>query len=420
MKVKKSETKLPLRYKSKYFSTGEMLYLFSRYQKYSKGKTNLKVKRLLQGCKEKNAFFGYISSFDRDDDSSLEFEEFLELIGVLSRSTLQKRLAVLFDALSNDNEKNILTKMTFFTKMQELVSNDTQKDLQMIFKDKKKLKKDQFILNCFNNKTIFSFLERLEKQISKYTDKMEKKHKASTIKYPLDRTNEIEDTEVPASISAICMNLDAKMKKNAFKLENELHTLNKEEMKFCESIVNAIGGGYIDDIDFSEVPFIILLNALRVILKSLPETLFTQLISKKLLSVEPESIEVEKILKKVLNKIPRCNYKSIKCVASVFHDLFLTCPPKTSHAISSFFLCSFFNAKNQQETKNASFYLKFLCENVNELFVETPSEGETTFSTDTNSDENSFPNVMLHTMNSPRSKLLRKNSNTSNSTEIQF
>ena len=52
----------------------------------------MKIKNLLEGCDEKSSFKLYISAFDLDKDSCLEFEEFLELLGVTMRSTIQKRL----------------------------------------------------------------------------------------------------------------------------------------------------------------------------------------------------------------------------------------------------------------------------------------------------------------------------------------
>jgi Ca2+-binding EF-hand superfamily protein len=47
---------------------------------------------LLKGSKEKKVFKTFISSFDSNQDTYLEFEEFLELLGVTMRSTIQKRL----------------------------------------------------------------------------------------------------------------------------------------------------------------------------------------------------------------------------------------------------------------------------------------------------------------------------------------
>ena len=70
----------------------EILYLYTCFEKYSKGKPKLKIKNLLEGCEEQVSFLPFISSFDLRKDSSLEFEEFLELLGITIRSTLQKRL----------------------------------------------------------------------------------------------------------------------------------------------------------------------------------------------------------------------------------------------------------------------------------------------------------------------------------------
>ena len=66
--------------------------MFSRFQKYSKGKSLLKAQNLVKRNKEKDVFLVFISVFDSDQDSFLEFEELLELVGVVKRATIQKRL----------------------------------------------------------------------------------------------------------------------------------------------------------------------------------------------------------------------------------------------------------------------------------------------------------------------------------------
>ena len=205
--------------------------------------------------------------------------------------------------------------------MGTLGKKNKREELEKIFKEKKVIKKDQFVLNCFNNGAILGYFEKLGKEISKFTDGIEKKYKVSTIKLPLDKTSEFETAQVPSSIFALCNSLGSYLKQKNFEISNELHTLNDEELILCESIVNAISTGYTKEIDFSEISFILILNTLKVILKSLPESLFTEIVSRKLLSVDPESIEREKILKRAIEKIPLCNYKP----SVVFPKFFTNC-----------------------------------------------------------------------------------------------
>jgi hypothetical protein len=68
------------------------MYLFNCFEKYSEGKPKLKIKNLLIGCEEKASFLPFISSFSTNKKIELEFEEFLELLGITIRSTIQKRL----------------------------------------------------------------------------------------------------------------------------------------------------------------------------------------------------------------------------------------------------------------------------------------------------------------------------------------
>jgi hypothetical protein len=142
--------------------------------------------------------------------------------------------------------------------MNKLMNNTTKADLSNIFSNCKTLKKDQFVLNCFNNKTILEFFGRLEKKLMKFTNHLEKKLKNVKHKFPLDRTSKIEQRDVPITISTLCEKINNLLSKKEFEIEKELHILSTKEKEYCESVVNAIIAGFIEEIDFSEVPFIIL------------------------------------------------------------------------------------------------------------------------------------------------------------------
>ena len=265
------------------------------------------------------------------------------------------------------DEKMFLMDTEYLEKMKHK-KQDNKENLKMIFKGKKIIQRDQFVLNCFDNKSILGYLGKLEKQLNKYTDEIEKKYATSPLNYPLNKTNHLEKTEIPKNISFICEKLSQSIRQKNFDIEKELHTMNQKEMINCESIVNCIGSGYIEDLDFSEIPFIILLNSLKVILRHLPETLFTNLISSKFISVDIESYVTEKLLRDVLEKVPRCNYNTIKCVSKVMHELFQICVSKTSLSLSAFFVSCFFQINDPQEMSKATYFIRFLFDNALEFF----------------------------------------------------
>ena len=208
-------------------------------------------------------------------------------------------------------------------------------DFDKVFKGEKRVSKDQFVLNTFNNQTFLKFFDRIENQLSKFTDHIERKYKIAIHKYPLDKMTRIYKTEVPSSISILCDNIAFGISKKNFEAEKEIHVMNKGEMVFCESIVNCICSGYVEEIDFSEIPFIIVLNSLKVILRSLPETLFTEIISKKIL-VSHEYGDDESLFKDILEMIPQNNYKTIKYISKVINQLFDVSSTKVAKSISSF------------------------------------------------------------------------------------
>jgi hypothetical protein len=70
---------------------GEILHLYYCFQKISKkSKGKIKIRELIKGKEKKMILF--VGLFDVDKDSQLEFKDFLKLMGVATRSTIQKRL----------------------------------------------------------------------------------------------------------------------------------------------------------------------------------------------------------------------------------------------------------------------------------------------------------------------------------------
>jgi hypothetical protein len=111
------------------------------------------------------------------------------------------------------------------------------------------------------------------------------------------------------------------------------------------------------------------LNTLKIILKALPEILFTELISRKLLSFNLETIKTEIILKKVLERIPQQNYNTIKCISKIlFRMLQLASSPNVVKSIFSFFATSFLNPTSPKGSKKAVYFIKFLFSNYKDLF----------------------------------------------------
>lgn len=249
-----------------------------------------------------------------------------------------------------------------------MFDEEKKRELEKIFRNKKILPRDQFIINSFNNQAINQFFDRLEIQLSKYTDDIEKKYKINTQKFSLQKITKLEKRDVPKSVSYLCEYLRLSISNKSFDVEKEIHSLTKEEMIFCESIVNCINAGFIDELDFSEVPFIILLNSLKVMLKHLPETLFTEVISKKLLCIKTESYELEKLIRDVLDRVPLDNYNSIKCISKFVRQLFEISPKRTIKSLSGFFVSCFISTSINNEILRASSLLKFMFENANEFF----------------------------------------------------
>ena len=276
--------------------------------------------------------------------------------------------------MTGGNEE-LISENQFFSKLKKLVKKDAKFQLGKIFRCNDKLNKDQFVLNCFNVKPIIHYFDKLDKQLTKFMGGILKKSKIQIQNLPLDKIAKIQKAQVPQSISILCSILNKLIIKENFQIDKEIRSLEKQEVVFCESIANGINSGFIEEIDFTDVPFIMILNVLKVILKSLPENLFTEVVSRKLLSFKLDQVETDLLLKKALEKIPFHNYKTIICILQVVYKMLENASPKVFKSISSFFTSSFFITNSPNKTNKALFLLKYLFENAQHIFHgENPKE----------------------------------------------
>jgi hypothetical protein len=108
-------------------------------------------------------------------------------------------LLVFYDSLTN--KENLLKKEFLKIMKKSSITEKKRYDFDKIFKGEKSVNRDEFILNCFKNQTLLQFFDRIEQQLSKYTDHIERKYKIAFHKYPLDKIAKFYKSEVPCTIS---------------------------------------------------------------------------------------------------------------------------------------------------------------------------------------------------------------------------
>jgi hypothetical protein len=232
-----------------------------------------------------------------------------------------------------------------------------------------KCTRDQFVLNCFRINSILKFFENLGEQLFKFTGDFENKLKTPHQKFPLDKIAKIEKSRVPSAIAVLCEQINLCISKPSFKIEKELRIMKKDEINLCNSIVSAINAQYVEEINFMEISFIILLNSLKKILKSLPEILFTNLVSDILLYSDDNSLFTKVLLKRALDKIPQENYETIKCISKMVHNILISSSSNSVKLICSFFEFNFFQTNDPRLSIKAKNFLELLFKNFEELFL---------------------------------------------------